>query len=59
MDEKSSNIAPAHDEHLAMKSEVDEATGPVPSDRRQATALNIVENPLMVCHVISSPIWLS
>jgi hypothetical protein len=51
MDDKSSVRQTTYNEDVNQptKSEADEATDPTTTDRRQATALNIVENPLMAC----------
>ena len=51
MGDKSSNIETFHNDIVAesSKKEIDEATDPAAHNRRQAGALNIVENPLTVC----------
>ena len=50
MEDKSSNIETFHNDIVAQPSKkaVDEAVDPAAQDRRQAGALNIVENPLTV-----------
>jgi hypothetical protein len=50
MDDKLSANHPTYNEHVGplKKSETDEANDSATMDRRQATALNIIVNPLMV-----------